>query len=156
MGQAQFFFKPVVAPEMLHNFAGAMAEAFAGTPVESLMVGTNLIPNSHYSFSVANAADLSKAPGMVKAEEQLTERIDHIIIQTISATTAHPHNPNQRFTDAFACSDDVLAQITISCPDDNLFRGRIAGVVDAFRKHFNFTRRGQILGANLSEVERVV
>jgi len=154
MGNAIFDLRALPPTEVLRKFVAALGEAFGVRSVENTIVTTNLISQNHYSFAGGvKANEIQNAQDYRKALEDLAERGGYVNVRTVKSTLPS-NNPNQKILFTYETTDDIFAKLTFDTGDEALFRSEVLNVANAISKHFNVTRKAELISQHLPQAEQ--
>ena len=137
----------------MRRFCAALGEAIGAQTINAITVDTNMAA-AQFSVGGGQATQVTggaQAQGVIK---QLSEMSTFIDVRRVYTTAPQPQNPQQQFQFTYASDDGIVARLEMTAQDDNIFRSRITEFAKIFRKHFDFTRKAEVLGELQSDAEK--
>lgn len=153
MATATFDLRALPADEAMRRFCAALGEAIGAQTINAITIDTNMT-TAQFSVDGGQAKQVAGGPNAEAVIHHLAEMSTFIEVKRIYTTTPQPQNPQQQFQFSYVSGDGILARLEISAQDDNFFRTRIAEYGKVFRKHFDFTRKAEILDELQSDAEK--
>ena len=151
MEKATFDLRALPPVEALRKFLDFLVKTFpANLSIDAINVKSNLSENAY----VIPGGDVSTAAVRAKAIlEDMQLRTAYISVRKIRTTLPDQH-AHRRFTFEYETQDDIAATFAISCEEAGHFQKFVPDYAKIANSVFTFTRRAELIGANLPAAER--
>lgn len=152
MPSATFDLRALPPVEAFRKFVEAVALAAASSPLDALVVGTNLHESQ---FSVAGGVG-TKLPDRAKQiDETITKQSSFLTVRRLYTSIQSPDgSAAKKVALRYTSNDDITATFTIDIPDEEYFKAQVIPLSERFNSVYVFSRKSELIGQSLPQAEQ--